>query len=346
MISEVSVGVRADLSGLRDDMATVREEVVAELDHLEKTGETTGDPFRGARKGAVSTGDELRKLSSVVTSTAGVFTGLVGVGGLVVGVFVSIGKAMLESARSAKETNERYLELTNTIQKIDPGSAVANLDNLSITQSELRDRISESNLTMERQIELYDLLDDAAEKARKASRSDHYDKLAASARGAAADFKVLAESLTTQIEVNPFKIEEAEYLKTVDRINDMSERLDKARKSIIFSDPQEFARLTALQQDLEKSARKAADELNERNLQALTERLQNETVAIREQERLKDEAQASREAEADRRSQERIRRETEAIRESLNSISADYTTLINNLTGATRDVANALGRLK
>jgi len=85
-----------------------------------------------------------------------------------------------------------------------------------------------------------------------------------------------------------------------------------------------------------RAAITAVEEIREKNLEA-----------IREQERIKDEAQRARDAESAAKQIESAQRAAEAFARGLDGIfGADFTTRLDNLTAAVRDGNNAIRRLK
>lgn len=327
-IGKAKITVEADISGLKPKISDAKKEVESLGETADTAGKKTEDAFTKAGKGIEGATGGVRKLAGAFS---GAFGAAAAVAGAILGI-VNVVKELNKRLEDGEKIANRYLAELDTVR--DTAASFESLKQKLIevnAELEYKERGGLSSLLGRRKKQI--------EEEADAIRSTLIS---------------VSRQLNAQRAQEARDAEEAAKIKAGQEADAYREQLRILQRDAVISlrpdDQQLSAQIDVLKGNIIAAAKEAGIAYGDASLQSALAAIEQQGLAqlaqLREQERLKDEAQAAREAEADRRSQERIRRETEAIRESLSSITADYTTLINNLTGATRDVANALGRLK
>ena len=358
-IGEVEIKVGANTSGLKASISDAKKEVEEVGDAAEKTSGKVSGAFTRAGEAIETSTSGVRKFVGALSSVAGVATGLVGVFGLVSGAVLGF-KSILESlggdgdrdkplpkaadllddladkARGldkALSSSPGFVALLDEIEALE--TRIASLNRIASGAGsagvgaggqnilDIQDQISKAEDELQIKIKQRgDLLENVAraeeEAEREAERARAEEESIKKRAASLESLEKIAEGLSISLlEEDEQIIANAELqIKELKRI---------AKEGGIDSD--DF---------ILRAAITAVEEIREKNLET-----------VREQERIKDDAQRARDAESAAKQIESAQRAAEAFARGLDGIfGADFTTRLDNLTAAVRDGNNAIRRLK
>jgi hypothetical protein len=360
-IAKAKVTVEADLSGMKD---AVRE-TVAETEKLGDAADGAGSrvdaSFSKAGEKIEESTKGVRKFVGALSSVAGVATGLIGVVGLVAGAFAGLleifkrlnggdGEGIAQTRASLQglfddvsganvsaEMFPVFLQLQDDIeetgkkvvklrQQIDAAVGLDTETDLVFGIKNLGPRLRDAEQKLQSLLAQREALTRRAREAGEAAGEQMGDAMVDSFRQTVDQRANFLDTIRSQAESLRISLigDDRERIKA--ETNLLLEQIDRIRQaSGVASDNED---LTAYIELIRKGE---AEKLN-----ALDERIAKEKNA-----------DAEREAEKDRRSQERAQREVETIREGLESITAgEFTTVLASIPRVLQEVSSKLGRLK
>ena len=360
-IGEVEIKVGANTSGLKASISDAKKEVEEVGDAAEKTSGKVSGAFTKAGEAIETSTSGVRKFVGALSSVAGVATGLVGVFGLVTGAVLSF-KTMLEgiSGKGGEEdaplpkATELMKKLADSARGVDKAMAE------SVGFVKLQERLKEANKELEDAQRLLKfegsiageetiqrVADAQAEVNRLTQEGNDLLKTYADNRERAA--RVAEEE--AEREAERARAEEESIKKRAASLESLGKIAEGLSISLLPEDEQIRANAELQIKELERIAKEGGidsdDFILRAAITAVEEIREKNLEAIREQERIKDEAQRARDAESAAKQIESAQRAAEAFARGLDGIfGADFTTRLDNLTAAVRDGNNAIRRLK
>lgn len=362
-IAKAKVTIEGDLSGLKGAVRESIDETEKLGDAAEGAGSRVDASFSKAGEKIEESTKGVRKFVGALSSVAGVATGLIGVVGLLAGAFAGlsailkringgddegIGKTRtnlqglfddVSGANVSAEMFPVFLQLQEDIEET--GKKVvklrqqvsAALEGGQDTETELVFGIKNLGPKLrdaERQLgSLLAQREAFTRRAREAGEDageQMGDAMVAAFRQSVEQRSNFLDTIKSQAESLRVSLigDDRERIKAeTDLLLEQIERIRQA--SGVASDNADLASYIEL-------IRKGEDE----KLKALDDRIAKER-----------QADAEREAEKDRRSQERVQREIEALRQGLESITAgEFTTVLQSIPKILQEVSSRLGRLK
>lgn len=328
VIAETKVVIGADISGVKNAIPEVKKELQDAGDAAETTGTRMSGAFGDVGQKIEDSTAGLRKFTGALSSTVGAVTAVTGAITGLAGILLLLKNRHDAAEEAARKQRSAYNDL---IESINEYSSTA------VTSTK------EAEEGFRRVAEAIDAQNGVVERAR-------LDALFATARQVEAE-KVLEGQIADTKEAYRLRTEAVveDARRQAEAIEQISELLETQRISLLPDDQK-------LQADAERQKRIIQDafsgivlppNLLEDALANIDRITQKQLEAERERQRIADEAQAAREAEADRRSQERAQREVETIRQGLESITAgEFTTVLESIPRVLQDVSSKLGRLK
>lgn len=327
-VGRAKIVVDVDASGVQQAVDDAKQSVEEMGDAAESTGSRVDGAFgRVGTKIEESTAGA-RKFTGAISGAIGAVTGLVSaftILSTLIGALIALFSRKAERVEVLKESYESLRQEISDYS-VDP----------------LLDEYEKFERAANRQIDILleegKLLDIGAESLRKqaeeaANLRRELDKKSTSdetrTRRQAEELELIRKRGEIIRQINEStELQEIELLPTEERIRAEAERKKDAIRDAF----------SAFIPD-EEAISKAFD--------AIDRATQKQIDAEIERQRIADEAQSRREAEADRRSRERAQREVDILREGLNGIfSADFTTRLDSIAQALKEGNNAVRRLK
>lgn len=328
-IGKAKITVEADISGLKRDAADARKEVESVGDAGAKAGAQIGSAFESAGTAIESKTIGIRKFTGAISSAVGAVTGLIGVVGTAVAAITLLSRIFGE----AKDKGEEFAKEMNSIaEAIEDYDKAANPDLNLRRRHDLEDQIRASKhlSSFRKQQALEEVRDIAA-------RNKYLDELQKRE-----DMRL--KSLEAQRDVLA-QIEERRRA-TVESLLDVA---DANRISLLPTDEQIKANAEKQKQALIDAAEAASLEASSQTvklaLDSIDQLAQKQIDAVREQERLKDEAQAKRDAASAKRLKDAAERAAEAFSERLNATAGqNLTTRLDTIVARFDELISVNGR--
>jgi hypothetical protein len=351
-IAKAKITIEGDASGAKK----ATEDVIGDLegvgDASDNASQRVSGGFAKAGEAIESSTSGVRKFVGALSSVAGVATGLVGIFGLVSGAVLGF-KAVLDKLGGDGKKDAPLPKTTDLMQKLADSArgvdrAMAESGGFVNLQNRLKDARKELEdaqrvLTFEGRVAGEDTVQRVADAQAEVNQLIQQSNDLLKTYGE-------SQERAAQQAIDAAKMQEAEITKQADAIRQLQELIAEQTISLLPDDQQILAQATRQRQIIEDAFRNLGvaipDDLLQTALENVDRITQKQLDAERERQRIADEAQAQREAEADRRSQDRVQREIETLREGLNSITGDFTTVFNELASGLRDVADSTARLK
>jgi hypothetical protein len=325
-IAEVSVGVKADLSDLKRVGPEIRETFQDAGNVADNTGERIGGAFERAGKKIEDSTAGIRKFSGALSSTVGAITAVTGAVTGLAGVLLLLKNRHDAAQQASQQQTRAYHDLTRAIQDYE-AEAVKSTEQVEESTFRVLRAIDAQNNTIER---------------------SRLDALAATVQQIEQEKLLEAQIVRTQQAAEKASKVELEARRTqAAAIRELVELLDQQRISLLPDDQKLKADAERQKRIIEETFSEIGVNLPEglvdqalRNVDLITEK---QLAAERERQRIADEAQAKREAEADRRNAERIRQ----IQEAMSSItSGDFVATLEAIPRALKEVSTGVRRLK
>lgn len=360
-IAKAKVTIEGDISGLKGAVQDAKKAVKDVGDEADKAGSRVDASFSKAGEKIEESTKGVRKFVGALSSVAGVATGLIGVVGLLAGAFAGlsailkringgdeegIGKTranlqglfddvsganvsakmfpvFLQLQEDIEETGKKVVSLR---QQVDAAGGLDTETDLVFGIKNLGPKLRDAERKLASLLAQREALTRRARDAGEAAGEQMGDAMVSAFRQSVDQRTSFLDTIKSQAESIRVSLigDDRERIKAeTDLLIEQIERISKA--SGIASDNEDLTAYIEL-------IRKGEDE----KLKALDDRIAKEKKADEE-----------REAEKDRRSQERVQREIEALRQGLESITAgEFTTVLQSIPKILQEVSSRLGRLK
>lgn len=328
-IGKAKITVEADLSGLKPAFSDAKKQVGEVGDAAEDTGQRVGSAFESAGKKIEDSTAGFRKFTGALSSTVGAITAVVGAATGLAGILLILKNRSEENAKEADRQTKAYNTLSRAVD-------------------EYRDSVVTS---ADDAVDAFDKIAGAIDAQNGQLKRSSLDALFARAKEVEEEKRLQGALLDTQkIYEERAKVEAEARQKQIEGIKQLQALIAEQSISILPDDQKLLAQAQRQKQIIEDAFGNLGVVIPEELLQTALENVdkitQKQIDAERERQRIADEGQAKRDAEADRRSQDRVMKEIETLRDGLNSITGDFTTVFNELASGLRDVADATSRLK
>lgn len=329
-IAKAYVVIEPDLSALKSVGTQVKTELKGAGEAADQAGDQMSSAFERAGKRIEDSTAGIRKFAGALSSTVGVLTAVTGAITGLAGVLLLLKtrqedaqQKALDAARAYNSLSLAVEEYRNTVVKSGDDVGKSTRDILSSIDSQQKaigkaraDALAATVIQIEQEKLLQAQIAETQAAYERASEAD----LAAKQRQTNAIQAIV--DLLEQQQISLLQDDD----KLIAQANRQKRIIEETFSTLGVNLPAGF-----LDQAL-------------RNVDTITQR---QIDAERERQRIADEAQAKREAEADRRSQERAQREIETLQRGLDEIAnSDFLGTFNGLVQALRDIDSSVGRLK
>lgn len=327
-VLKTKITVEADTSGVKQAVEDVKADVGDMADEVESSSNRASGAFESMGTKIDNSTAGVRKFTGAVSGAVGAVTGLIGVFTTLAGLLGTLIVLFKRKAERVEELKASYESVQQQINdySVDPlldeyekfeRSANRQID-LLLEEGKLRELAAES---------LRKQAAEAAELRREADKKAKSDELRKQREREELELVRKRGDIIRQIN-EATEQQEIELLPTEERI-----RAEAQRKKDAIRDA-----FSTIAPDAEtiSNALDAIDKATQKQLNAEIER-----------QRIADEAQARRDNEADRRSQERVQREIDTLREGLESLTgSEFITTLEAIPKALREVSNGVRRIK
>lgn len=326
---EASISIKGDISDLKPTVQEAKREIEGVGDSADKTGQQVGTAFETAGKKIEDSTSGIRKFSGALSSTVGAITAVTGAVTGLVGILLILKNRSEENEAQTRRQNKAFNDLSRAVDEYRE-TAVTSAEDAEKAFSRVVGAIDAQNGQLER---------------------SRLDALFARAKEVEEEKRLQGALLDTQkIYEERSKVIADANSRQIDAVRQLQDLIADQTLSLLPDDQQILAQASRQRQIIEDAFSNLGvaipDDLLQTALENIDKITQKQLDAERERQRIADEGQAKREAEADRRSQDRVQKEIEALRDGLNSITGDFTTVFNELATGLRDVADATSRLK
>lgn len=325
-IMEASVAVKADLSDLKRIGPEAESELNKAGNAADNAGERIGSAFSRAGEKIEETTSGFRKFSGALSSAVGAITAFTGAATGLAGVLLLLKNRHEAAEEATRKQRSAYNDLIRTVNDYRDEQVKSN------------EQVEKSTLSV---LKAIDAQNGQIERGR-------LDALAATVTQIEQEKLLEAQIVRTQEAASrASEVDIEAKRKQADAIRELVDLLDQQRISLLPEDQQ-------LQADAERQKRIIEEAFSNigvnipdafveqalRNVDLITKR---QLDAERERQRIADEAQAKREAEADRRNQQRIDQFSRALDSFAGS---DFVTTLESIPQILKETNNKLGRLK